>query len=329
MLSSVFGHPLLNPQVDVSDGRVYVSWQVSPPGSAAGRSQLVRIDAATGRIQASLRAGTGIGQVLAAAGSLWVAAPSSGTLTLLRLDPGTLTVTGRWRLGASPFQGWGDYVLAVAGGGLWVADVNRLLHLSLPAGRMTASIVLPRAASSDLSANATGTVLVVGEADSGGPGAVQRRDPVTGALLAAHPVLGVAAPRVAGPVRSAVWVSEATGMMGYVRRFAAAQMTAGGGACVEARTTRTCVEGTNGITARIANGLLWVTQIAGGNGRNYCADPSSGRKLASIRLPQPAQDEVLAVGARQIFYAAPGPGASQYLRKEVVPTACGRAWTPP
>jgi hypothetical protein len=37
-------------------------------------------------------------------------------------------------------------------------------------------IALPGVASSDLSANAAGTVLVVGEADSGGRGAVQRLD---------------------------------------------------------------------------------------------------------------------------------------------------------
>lgn len=68
---------------------------------------------------------------------------------------------------------------AVAGGGIWVAGGNRLLHLSLPGGRVLDSSTLPGAVSSDLSANAAGTVLTVGQADSGG-GAVQRRDPGTG-----------------------------------------------------------------------------------------------------------------------------------------------------
>jgi 4a-hydroxytetrahydrobiopterin dehydratase len=56
--------------------------------------------------------------VLAAAGWLWVAAPSGAGRMLLRLDPGSLKVTGRWRLGASRLRAWGSQVLAVAGGGL-------------------------------------------------------------------------------------------------------------------------------------------------------------------------------------------------------------------
>jgi hypothetical protein len=39
-------------------------------------------------------------------------------------------------------------------------------------------------------------------------------------------------------------------------------------------------------------------------------------------IPQPAQDEVLAITPHQIFYAAPGPAAGQYLRQEAIPSAC-------
>jgi hypothetical protein len=138
------------------------------------------------------------------------------------------------------------------------------VHLSLPGGQITASIALPGAAGSDLSANAAGTILVAGEADSGGRGAVQRRDPTTGALVASHPMMGVSPPAVTGPAGSAVWVSEATGMMGYVQRLDAATMTAEGSACREGGTTSTCVQGTSDVTARLASGLLWITQIAGG-----------------------------------------------------------------
>jgi hypothetical protein len=73
----------------------------------------------------------------------------------------------------------GYHVAGRRGGGIWVAGGNRLLHLSLPGGRVLDSSTLPGAVSSDLSANAAGTVLTVGQADSGG-GAVQRRDPGTG-----------------------------------------------------------------------------------------------------------------------------------------------------
>jgi hypothetical protein len=312
------------PQVAATAAGLYVAWQVSRPGSVVS-SELARVDAASGRVEAARYLGAAFEQAILAAGGLWVVAATGSTLAtqvLLRLNPDTLTLTGRWQVGTGNGPHWAQQLLVVAGGGLWVAAGNRLLHLSLPGGAITASIALPGAASSDLSANAAGTVLVVGEADSGGSGAVQRRDPATGALLASYPIVGVSTPAVAGPIGSAVWVSEATGMMGYVQRLDAATMTAEGSACQEGGTPRTCVEGTNDVTARLAGGLLWVTQIAGGPTRNYCADPFTGRTIAPLELPQPTQDEVLAITPDRIFYAAPGPGADQYLRQEAIPSAC-------
>lgn len=323
-VEGAFGQPLLMPQVAVTATGLYVAWQVSRPGSVV-RSELARVDEASGRVEAARRLGAAFEQAVSAAGALWVAASTGSTpaaQTLLRLNPDTLKLTGRWRVGTGGGQPWAAQLLVVAGGGLWAAGGDRLLHLSLPGGKITASIALPGAASSDLSANAAGTILVVGEADSGGRGAVQRRDPTTGALLASHPMMGVSPPAVAGPIGSAVWVSEATGMMGYVQRLDAATMTAEGSACREGVTTSTCVEGTNDITARLASGLLWITQIAGGKARNYCADPFTGRKIAPIELPQPTQDEVLAITPHRIFYASPGPAAGQYLRQEAIPSAC-------
>jgi hypothetical protein len=322
--AGAFGQPLLMPQVAVTAAGLYVAWQVSRPGSVV-RSELARVDEASGRIQAARRLGAAFEQAVLAAGALWVAAltgPAQAAQTLLRLNPDTLEVTGRWRVGTGGEPRWAAQLLVVAGGGLWAAGGNRLLHLSLPGGKVIASVALPGAASSDLSANAAGTILVVGEADSGGRGAVQRRDPRTGALLASRPMMGVAAPAVAGPVGSAVWVSQATGMMGYVQRLDAATMTAAGSACTEGGTTSTCVEGTNDVTARLAGGLLWITQIAGGRARNYCADPVTGRRIAPVELSQPSQDEVLAITPHRIFYAAPGPAAGQYLRQEAIPSAC-------
>jgi DNA-binding beta-propeller fold protein YncE len=320
----VFGRPLLWPQVAATATGLYVAWQVSRPGSAV-RSELARIDAASGRVEAARYLGAAFEQAVLAAGALWVATVTGSTpaaQVLLRLNPDTLEVTGRWRVGTGGWQRGVAQVLVVAGGGLWVTGGNRLLHLSLPGGTIMASIALPGAASSDLSANAAGTVLVVGEADSGGRGAVQRRDPVTGALLASFPVMGVSAPVVAGPVGSAVWVSESSGNMGYVQRLDAATMTDEGSACREGGITSTCVEGTNDVTALLADGLLWVTQIAGGPARNYCADPVTGRAIAPVELPQPARDGVLAITPDRIFYAAPGPRADQYLRQEAIPSAC-------
>lgn len=322
-VAGVFGPPLLMPQVAATATGLYVAWQVSRPGSVV-RSELARVDAASGHLEAARYLGAAFEQATSAAGALWVVAATGSAMTdqvLLRLNPDTLTPTGRWQIGTADGPHWGMQLLVVAGGGLWVASGNRLLHLSLPGGTMTASVALPGAVSSDLSANAAGTVLVVGEADNGGRGAVQRRDPVTGALLASFPITGVAAPAVAGPIGSVVWISEASGMMGYVQRLDAATMTDEGSACREGGTS-TCVEGTNDVTGRLANGLLWVTQIAGGTARNYCADPVTGRTIAPLELPQATEDAVLAITPDRIFYAAPGPGADQYLRQEAIPGAC-------
>ena len=321
----MFRHALQNPRVMVTNSEVFVAWQTSQPGSAVVRSELARIDATTGRIQARQRFSAFVLQVLQAAGSLWVATSigsASATETLLRLNPRTLQVTRRWRIGIGGEPDWAAQVLVVAGGGLWDAGGNRLVRVSLPTGMVTTSIPLPGAASSDLSANAAGTKLLVGIADNEGRGVVQRRDATTGAVLASRRVSGVAAPMVAGPVGRAVWISEPTGMMGYVQRLNAASMTADRSTCWEGQITRTCVSGTNDITARVANGLVWVTQVAGGTARNYCADPVDGRKLASIGLPQPNQDIVLAIAPHQIFYGAPGPKGGEYLRQETIPSAC-------
>ncbi len=319
--NTVLDRQLLDPTVAVTGSGVYVAWQVSPAGGVV-RAELARVDPASGRIEATRLLGAAFGQAVSTGGALWVAVTAPPDITLLRLSPQALKLTARWRIASNSSQGLAPTALAVAGGGLWAAGGNRLLRLSLPGARITASIIMPGAASSDLSADAAGTVLIVGESDSGGRGAVQRRNPATGAILAAHPVLGVAAPAVAGPACSAVWVSEPTGMLGYVQRLDATTLAAATTRnCELERSTNTCLTGTNAITARIAGGLLWITQPVGGAARNYCADPSDGLPLAPIGLPQPDQDDLLAIGPHQIFYAVPGRTGS-YLRQTPIPAGC-------
>jgi hypothetical protein len=321
VLRGVFGRPLLNPQVSVTNGAVYVAWQVSKPGSVV-RSELARINPRTGQIAAGRRLGAAFGQAIAAGGALWVTTITTNGEQVLRLNRDTLQLTRRWQVGSAGTAYSAGHGLAVAGGGLWVGGGNELLHLSLSDGRVLGSISMPGTATSDLSANADGTVLVTGVADSTGRGAVQRRDPATGAILASHPTIGVTAPVVAGPVRSAVWVAEPTGMMGYVQRLDAATLAPADSACTFRAGGGPCVEGTNGITAWLADGLLWVAQPGGGIARNYCAEPSGGRVLAPIRLPRPAQDAIVAATSRWIFYAAHGPAGNEYLRMRPSPPAC-------
>jgi hypothetical protein len=290
---------------------VYLAWFVSPPVRDV-RTELARIDLVSGRITATRQLGAVyFDQAVTAAGSLWVATSSLSGEALVRLDPQTLAVAGRWRIGGGGNQGFAGHVLAVAGSGLWLAGGDRLLRLSLPAGAVTATVPLPRAATSEVAAGSSGAVLVVEETNSTGSGILQRRDPATGALLATSPAVpGVSGLFVGGVAGSGVWVSNATGMMGYVERFDATTLAPSPG---------TQVEGTNGITVQVADGLVWVTS-GGGPGPSFCADPLSGRVLARLKLPQP--DRVLAIGAGQLFYAAPAPNGDEYVEQEPLPGGC-------
>lgn len=184
------------PGLAITTTGIYLAWWVSPPASGV-RTELARIDVASGRIVAARQLGAvHFDQAVAAGGSLWVATSSGTGEALIRLDPQTLAVTGRRRIGGDGNQGFSGHVLAVAGGGLWVAGGDRLLRLSLPAGALTASVSLPGVGTSEVAANSPGTVLVAEETNSIGSGILQRRDPATGALLAASPTVpGVAVRR--------------------------------------------------------------------------------------------------------------------------------------
>ena len=218
--------------------------------------------------------------------------------------------------------GLGSESLAVTSGALWVSNGDRLLRLSLHSDRITTSVVLQGAASSDLCSNATGTVLIVGEANAQGVGIIERRNPVTGSLLASTQgqMAGVSTPRIGGVVDGGFWVSEATGMMGYAERLDLNTMSGSG---CSARNDG-CISGSNGITTEVTNGLLWVTQTGGGPTRNFCANPITGDPLASLPLPPNSEDEVLAVGTHMLYLdTTPNVGPVRtILIEEPIPAAC-------
>jgi hypothetical protein len=312
----VFGRVLANPAVTVTADGLFVAWQVNAVTAAVPRFELARVNQATGAIEASHRFSPGyIGSPLAAGHWLWIITATATGESLLRVNPSDLAVTGELPVvsGSNPGLGEGSH-LAVADGALWVAGGDRLLRVSLTSGRMLAAITLPGAFTSDVAASANGTILALGEAANTGLGSVQRRNPVTGALLASHSIIGVAAPTLGGVIDSAVWVSEPTGMEGYVERFTVAKMTP---------DPATDVVGSNGIRVTVADGVVWITDAdgTGGAGRNYCANPVTGRRLATIPLPNPDQDYVLAVSPRSVYYEAPASNGF-YIRTVKVPAAC-------
>jgi hypothetical protein len=309
---SVFGHVLSNPAVTVTGGLLYVTWQLSRPGAAVARFELVRADQATGAIEVVRRLVPGDpGPPLAAGGWLWITTSTAADKRLIRMNPASLAVTGNVSIAGRSWHGFtgSGADLAAAGGALWVTSGGRLLRVSLRTGKVIDVLPLAGADTSGVGASASGTVLVVSEAHEG-VGAVQRRDPVTGTLIASHPMMGVVAPRIGGVTASSVWLAEPTGMMGYIERFSTATM---------APDPATYVGGSNGIDVRIADGVAWVTEQVSSR-HNYCADPVTGRVLAPIPLPDPGRDYLLAISGHYLYYAATDGGF--YLRRLGVPASC-------
>jgi hypothetical protein len=180
----VFGRVLGQPYVTVTGGRFYVTWQNQPRHNVPSTT-LVRADRATGRIEATHTFGTGyIGSPLAAGGSLWALLASTSE-TLLRLNPDTLAVTGKLHISDGQYltsSGSGRH-LSVAGGALWAVAGDRLVRVSLRTGKTEKVIDLPGGYSTSMAGSPSGSFLIVSVADSGGRGSMQRRDPVSGALL--------------------------------------------------------------------------------------------------------------------------------------------------
>ena len=308
----IAGRAFTNPGLTVTGGSLYLSQSLSPAQQDPPRMELARVDAATGAIVATNTFSPGfIGAPLAAAGSLWLTGSFSGHTVLLRLDPRTLMVTGELQT-APVNSGAQESHIAYAGGSIWVDGSNELVRVSPATVAVDLTISLPSADSSDISASPGGGTLIVSEADSG-DGTIQRRDPVTGTLLASHPMLGVIAPMIGGVSAAGAWVSEPTGMLGYIERFSTASLTP---------QADTQVHGTNSLHADVWGGVLWVRDQVGGPAQNYCADPATGHRLATLPLPDLAQDYLMAVTGGLIYYSVP-VSSGFAIRTIPVPAACG------
>jgi hypothetical protein len=314
---SVFGRVFLSPSLTVADGSLYLTWELAPPTRLPSRMALARVDAADGQIVAENEFSPGfVSLPLSAAGSLWVTDSSPAGELLLRLDSRTLMVTGELEVAGTGAGAAADGHVAFAGGSIWVDGAGRLVQVAPDTVAARRIIPLPGAVTSNVAASPDGGTLIVSEADGGGSGTVQRRDPATGALLASHRVLGVFAPLVGGVTEDVAWISEPTGMMGYVERFQTAAMTP---------DPATLVEGTNGIRANLWDGALWVSNQAGGTAVNYCADPSTGRRLAPLPFRAINQDTLEAVGGHDLYYSYfASDGSRSRIAAAPIPAACTR-----
>jgi hypothetical protein len=311
----VFGRVLDQPYVTVTGGQFYVTWQNQPEHNVPSTT-LVRADRATGAIEATRTFSTGyISAPQAAGGSLW-ALLATRQETLLRMNPRTLAVTGQLRISTGPYLTGSSYDnhLSVAGGALWAVAGDRLVRVSPRTGQAEKVIDLPGGFSTSMAGSSSGSFLIVGVADSGGRGSLQRRDPVSGALLASHVTEGVVAASVGGVIGSGVWAAQPTGMEGFIQRYRTSTLAPVGG---------TGVEGDNAIGVVVADGLAWVLRAGPEIDVNYCANPVTGRKLAAISLPAPARDSVIGIWGQDVYYAArTGQDEGTRLKRVTIPAAC-------
>ncbi len=325
------GHVLMQGLVNAGaafvDNYLYVWQQVTPLGASI-HSELWRIDPITGQVLARTLLGNfGLGpasdQLLIANGSLWVAAagPAGAHVArggVLRFQPKTLKATGTTIL---TNRGAGQEAAALAGGWVWVTDGGTLYKLSPADGQVAKIITLGTADQSQVTTNARGTVLIVAEADNGF-GTIQSRNPTSGALIVTTKpgVLGVTAPTLSEVSGGGVWASVATGMQGYLEHLEVTTI----------RPTPLSLpypgDATNGISAQIMSGVLYVQQIDGGPTRNYCGNPSNGQMLAPLGLG-PAST-VLAADSTDLFYvpvgwyAGPSPARGEELVSLPINTNC-------
>ncbi|HLK78432.1 MAG TPA: hypothetical protein VKU77_32885 [Streptosporangiaceae bacterium] len=304
----VYRLPLPFPSVAATPYGVYVSWDVTSYGRATS-DVLARIDPPSGTITASVLT-DGFGQAVAAGGSLWVTTGSE----VLRLNPVTLAVISRVRLG-QPGPGPGS--LAVAGGALWLAEGSQLIRVSLRTGAIIKVVRLPHTDRSDVGSDAAGTVLVVSTAYGGSDVRIERRDPVTGALIrSTPPTSAVTAPGIGGVIGSEVWYSVSGGMGGGVGRLNVVTLTQ--------EPFSLHWNATNAIRVWVANGLVWVTQAAGGPRLNFCAAPGTGHVLASLPLGGADSGIVRAIGSQYLYYL---PNTANPLLSRVrIPAPCRGSW---
>jgi hypothetical protein len=207
---------------------------------------------------------------------------------LWQLNPSSLKWISRHLLPSSGGDDGIDGTMAAAGAWLWVGVADRVVRVSLSIGATTGEVMVPGAMGVDVASDAAGRVLV----DSAGheEARIQLRDPVTGGVVRqSHLILGVTKPYIGGVIDGGVWFSEAGGSMGYVRRVQLSELTSTGDPEGEAsfwsRMPPTLLEGSNGIRAAVVDGMLLVSQVAGGAQSNYCGDPVTGQDRAPLRLP--------------------------------------------
>jgi len=252
------------------DGTLYAAYLLHSNGD---RQVIVRFDPATGSVVRSVPIAGGQGGVhrLAyAGGSLWA---SGGTRfrgsdrLLYRLDGNTLAVRDRLTMSAPPIA------LAAVPAGLWVAVGKRLVLLDPWSGAVRGTVPFAGRVRL-LVADPSGEDLYVA---TDAPVRHDRTpllqlDAETGTTIASswQGFADLAGPSGLAATDEGVWVTTPTGMMATLSLLREGDL----------RQAAVFEPGrSNGLSAYVAGGVLWVTHASGGY---YCADAFDGPVLGHV-----------------------------------------------
>ena len=287
----------------------YVAWQVKYP-----ETMLSRIDPATGRLVDTVRLAGNFVQAVEAGGSLWVLDQTTTGDLLERRDPANLSLIGSRRLGNGVAGPAGS--LVPVGSYLWVAGGPQPLQLSLPQGSLVRSLSLPPGVHDYSLGGGQASTLIVDYQAGLGSVYFELVSADTGNVIAksdAGLLFPVTSPRVSAIADGGFWISVATGMQGYIERMQTPSLRL---------QLSTKMEGSNGISASLADGVLWVTQGAGGPTRNYCGDPATGHPYATFAAAIGSSGFLTAVGGGHYFLSS--SSNEKVVAEYSIPRICAR-----
>jgi hypothetical protein len=310
-------HNVFDPIVIDASSGIYLGWVFSHPGSAKSRSAVVRIDRANAKVFSTNVLAGSIEAGVTTNRHLWIASSNAtGKAILYEFNAGNLTLTRTIPLiGTDPGTS-----MATTSSYLWVSEGDQLLRIDRRDANLRKQVKLTAAFSATVSTDTQDHLLVVAIANRGGQGQIEIRSDTNANLIGTSAALnGVYAPRTAA-VGQNIWISEATGNMGYVSRYHLSGLIPTVAGCPSSLVTEspTCILGSNGLQVDASHQLIFLSQVAGGGAHNACLDPSNGNIVA--QLPLAPSDQLLTVGDSHLFVM------TQTSRENVIelpiPSAC-------